>query len=70
MPMNSLAFPVSWSSVPFDQRNVYSTYRREAKDVSGPIWRDAWDRILTSGGLPEPNSMRAVSTWSNIIGGR
>jgi hypothetical protein len=70
MPMNSLAFPAPRLSVPFDQRNVYSTYRREAKDVSGPACRDAWGRILTSGGLPEPNSSRAVSTWSNIIGGR
>ena len=39
------------------------------RDIDGTACLGALGRIPTSGGMPEPNSTRAVSTWSNIIGG-
>ena len=35
MSMNLQVFPVLWLSVSFDERNVYSTYRRETRDIDG-----------------------------------
>jgi len=70
MSMNLLVFPVLWLSVSFDERNVYSTYRRETRDIDGTTLSRRLGCILTSDGIPKPNSTRAVSTWSNIIGGR